>query len=350
MSIEFKKGDLFSQPVDALVNTVNCVGVMGKGVALEFKRRWPINFSSYKRLCDAKTLRPGTLYIHELGGLFGGGGPKFIVNFPTKDHWRAQSKLEYIEAGLDALVESLRVSGISSIALPPLGCGNGGLAWSDVKPLIQKKLAAVEGVSVIVLEPAESLHEAPEHRVADFAMTYPRAVLIKALGDLAVYFDGSFDRISLQKIVYFLQALGVQYNLSFRRNLFGPYSETLRRSLATFEKHDILTGFTSKERLSNVTAAAYAQADEFLIERKQADDAQHLIDKLNRLIEGYEGPYGLELLSSVHHLASAEGIRPADAVVGAMANWNENKRNRFSSSVIKTAYLRLRDDGLLPQD
>src|SRR5690349_14003605 len=135
MSVTFKSGDLFLDKSEALVNTVNCVGVMGKGVALEFKHRWPENYKAYKKACDAKVLRPGNMLIFELTNLFGKNETKFIVNFPTKDHWRAKSKLEYISEGLDALVSDIKKYRIKSIALPPLGCGNGGLDWDTVRPI-----------------------------------------------------------------------------------------------------------------------------------------------------------------------------------------------------------------------
>jgi O-acetyl-ADP-ribose deacetylase (regulator of RNase III) len=347
MPITFKKGDLFDEPAEALVNTVNCVGVMGKGVALEFKRRWPENFRGYKRLCEGKLLRPGSLYVHELSDLFGGVEPRFVINLPTKDHWRGQSKLEYVESGLQALVEALKRHRISSVALPPLGCGNGGLSWEDVRPLIEKHLRGLSDVRVTVLEPVES-RERPEHRTPAFPMTYPRAVMLRAFGELEIYFDGCFDRISLQKLVYFLQVLGVPFGLSFKRNLFGPYSEALRKALLTLERHELISGFTSEQRLTRVTPAGYALADEYLSSAERAEVAQQAIGRLSNLIEGYEGPSGLELLSSVHHLSADDKGGGVDGVVKAMAEWNEAKRNRYSPAVVRRAYDRLREDGLLP--
>jgi O-acetyl-ADP-ribose deacetylase (regulator of RNase III) len=346
MPLYFKKGDLFAEPAEALVNTVNCVGVMGKGVALEFKRRWPDNFRKYKQACDAKMLRPGMLYTHQVGDMFSASGPKFIINFPTKNHWRADSKIEYIETGLDALVDVLRRSGITSVALPPLGCGNGGLKWEEVRPLITRKLGDLDDVSVVVLEPKHEVLEA-EHRVAPLTMTYPRAILIKALGDLELIFDGAFDRISLQKIVYFLQALGINYGMAFKKHLFGPYSESLRKAFVSLERQKMMDGFTSDDRLSRVTPTAYALADEHLNESGLSEKAAAIVDGLSKLIQGFEGPYGLELLSSVHHLASSEKLNSLDEITEAMLTWSENKRNKFSPKVIEAAYNRLRDDGLL---
>ncbi len=208
MTLIFKSGDMFAEPVDALVNTVNCVGVMGKGVALEVKNRWPENFRAYKKACSSGELRPGIMFVFDNRVLFGSDSLKFIVNFPTKDHWRARSKLSYISDGLDALVLAIRENEISSIALPPLGCGNGGLDWPDVKELIERKLSVLGDVNVVVFPPQVAVDD-PEYTPIALPMTVGRAVLLKALGDLETYFDGAFDRISLQKIAYFLQVLGV---------------------------------------------------------------------------------------------------------------------------------------------
>jgi O-acetyl-ADP-ribose deacetylase (regulator of RNase III)/uncharacterized protein YwgA len=344
MTLSFRDGDLFAEPVDALVNTVNCVGVMGKGVALDFKRRWPANFKAYKKLCDAKQLTPGKLFIFEANGLFSSEDPRFLVNFPTKDHWRSKSQLSYVADGLDALATAIRDYNIASIAIPPLGCGNGGLDWADVKPLILSKLGELEDVDIIVFQPKGSADE-PEHIHSKFPMTFERAILLKSLGDMEVYFDGEFDRISLQKIAYFLQALGVNFQLRFERNLHGPYSETLKNAFIAFDKHGMVSGFHHENRRSHVTRSGYAIADEYL---NNADkDSGLIIDRLDKLIQGYESPYGLELLSSIHWLADHERCFPVEKVIEAMKAWNDDKRNSFDENSIRLAYKRLYDDQLI---
>jgi O-acetyl-ADP-ribose deacetylase (regulator of RNase III) len=345
MSVVFKRGDLFAQDADALVNTVNCVGVMGKGVALEFKRRWPNNYAAYRLACQRKSLRPGILHIFQVADLLSNDDPKFIINFPTKDHWRSKSQLSYIEDGLDALVETLTQKCIGSIAMPPLGCGNGGLDWRDVKPLIEQKLRGVSDVEIVVLEP-EANEEHPEHDTSTLSMTYPRAVLIRALAELETVFDGSFDRLSLQKIVYFLQALGVPFNVGFDQRLFGPFSSELKKALFALERQGFLEGFSSEDRSARVPPGAYASADEFLKSSGQDSNAQAAIDRLYHLIAGYEGPFGLELLSSVHQLAS-NGLKSDEEVVSSMMSATGIGRNRYSEAPIKAAYQRLVADGLI---
>jgi len=344
MTIRTKKGDMFAEPVEALVNTVNCVGVMGKGVALEFKNRWPANFRAYKSLCDARSLKPGQMFVFDTKELFSSQGPRYLINFPTKAHWRSKSKMEYIEDGLDALVEAIREHGITSIAIPPLGCGNGGLDWADVRPAIEAKLSSLNDIDIVLFAPKDAA-DAPEHVHSNLPMTFPRAILLKALNDLERYFDGSFDRISLQKIAYFLQAFGVDFNLKFSRNLHGPYSETLKLAYVAMDHHGMIDGFLDGDRQSHVTPSGCAVANEFL--NKTNRQADVTIDRLSKLVQGYESPYGLELLSSVHWLAHHEGHFPVEKIIQEMLVWSEAKRNKFSEDAIRAAYYRLKEDSLL---
>ena len=146
--IEFKNEDIFEQKTEVIVNTVNCVGVMGKGIALQFKKAFPNNFQEYKKMCDTGKLKAGVMLITKTNQLL----PKYIINFPTKRHWRNKSQLTDIELGLVSLVKEVERFGIKSIAIPPLGCGNGGLDWSIVKPLIVYAFTPLKQVNVIILE------------------------------------------------------------------------------------------------------------------------------------------------------------------------------------------------------
>lgn len=148
--IESASGDLLAAPVDALVNTVNCEGVMGKGIALQFKQAWPAMFKAYRAACKAGEVVPGRMHVWETGLLH---GPRFIINFPTKRHWREGSRLEDIDAGLVDLVAQVRALGIRSIAVPPLGAGNGGLDWAVVRARVVAAVEGVPEVRVVLFEP-----------------------------------------------------------------------------------------------------------------------------------------------------------------------------------------------------
>ena len=148
--IRMTQGDLLEAKVDALVNTVNTVGVLGKGIALMFKERFPANFRAYARACKSGELGIGRMFVTRNEELF---GPAWIINFPTKTEWRRNSRLEWIELGLKDLVRTIEKERIRSIAIPPLGCGNGGLDWSEVRPLIQAALGRIDDLEAVIYEP-----------------------------------------------------------------------------------------------------------------------------------------------------------------------------------------------------
>lgn len=346
MAVIYKQGDLFLDQSEAIVNTVNCVGVMGKGVALEFKRRWPENFKQYKKVCSAKQLTPGKVFIFDRGTLLDQGNPRYLVNFPTKNHWREKSKLSYIEEGLDDFIKQLIKLDIKSVALPPLGCGNGGLPWEEVRALIEEKLSSIEGIDFIVYGSKNSIAK-PEYEVQSHKMTYERAILIKTIGEFEKFFGGYLTRISLQKTVYFLQAMGLNYQVKFAKNEHGPYSENLKSAFKSMEAQGFIEGFEKHE--VQATPSAFAEAEEFLSSDSSEDNAnaQKLIDRLALLIEGYESPYGMELLSSVHYLVHTEKKPSCNEVVKAIQCWNDHKNNKFTPPSIEAAYKRLAEDGFL---
>lgn len=151
--IELKQGNLLEEDAEALVNAVNCVGVMGKGIALQFKQTFPENFQQYKQACDAKEVQPGRMFTVATGK---SSNPQYIINFPTKRHWRGKSSIDDIQSGLKALIEEVQQLSIRAIAIPPLGCGHGGLDWAVVKPLIEAAFVALPEVKVIVFEPTDA--------------------------------------------------------------------------------------------------------------------------------------------------------------------------------------------------
>ena len=154
--ITFKTGNIFAEDAEAIVNTVNCVGVMGQGIALQFKNVFPENFAAYAKACRREEVTPGRMFIFETGELT---NPKFIINFPTKRHWKEKSRIEDIDAGLSALAADIRKRQIQSIAVPPLGCGLGGLDWGLVRSRIEATLGQLTKVDVIVFEPDRSRTE-----------------------------------------------------------------------------------------------------------------------------------------------------------------------------------------------
>ena len=348
MTIEITQGDLLRQDdVDAIVNTVNCVGVMGKGIALQFKNKWPANFSAYAAACKAKQLQPGRMFIFDSGGL---AKPNYIVNFPTKDHWRGKSHIEFIRDGLADLVVQIKRLGIISIAIPPLGCGNGGLDWSEVRPLIEQAFADLPEVEVRLFEPTGAPSpKNMEVRTTRLQMTAGRAAILKVL-DTYRALEYGLSRIEVQKLAYFLQEAGENLKLSFVKNQYGPYSDELRHALNRMEGHFIRgLGDGVVETEIEPVADALAEAQAFVTASGHVAMSQH-VARVASLIDGFQSPYGMELLATVHWVATREpNVRTPEQAIGAVRAWNERKAKIMQPAHVLAAWNRLVEQGWLPQ-
>ncbi len=346
MSIKIASGDLLEQRVDAIVNTVNTVGVMGKGIALQFKRKWPNNTKAYEAACERGEVVPGKMFVFDNGGLV---EPKFIINFPTKRHWRHPSRLVDIEAGLKDLVAQIKRLKIHSIAIPPLGCGNGGLDWNEVRPKIEAAFRDLDDVDVRLFAPsiASSVRElTPEHEKPK--MTPGRAAILKGL---SIYREMMYplSQIEVQKLAYFLTRAGQDLgSLKFRKHTFGPYAPALRHVLIKMDGA-YLRGVGDGERPSEITVVdtALEVAERFLADHGD-QEATERVNRIARLIDGFETPYGMELLATVDWIAREDGgVNSFDEVVTRVHAWNERKRQIMKPAHIKVAYDRLVAEGWL---
>src|ERR1019366_4631715 len=220
--IKFVTGNLLDAKVEALVNTVNTAGAMGKGLALQFKKAFPANYKAYEAAAKAGSVEIGRMFVFEAGGIV---LPRYIINFPTKRHWRAASKLDYIESGLRDLVNVIRERKVRSIAVPPLGAGLGGLAWRDVRPLIERALSEVADVEVLVFEPnGAPAPEAMRNETAKPKMTPGRAAVLSLMSRYLVPgYDSRLSLLEVQKLAYFLQVAGEPLRLDYRAHFYGPY-------------------------------------------------------------------------------------------------------------------------------
>jgi O-acetyl-ADP-ribose deacetylase (regulator of RNase III) len=337
--IESGSGDLLDADVEALVNTVNTVGVMGKGLALQFKRRFPANFATYAAACKRGEVEIGRMLVVETEEPT---GPRYIINFPTKKHWRDPSRLEYVTAGLSALIDEVQARGIRSIAVPPLGCGNGGLAWSDVEPLIERAVAGLPEVRVVVFPPSDIRPELAPGRSADKPLSRARALLVKVI-DAYASLDYALTKIEVQKLAYFLQVAGEDLRLRYAKQQFGPYADQLRHVLIDMEG-TLLTGVTADAPRAEIRLlpGATAAADQLI-----GDDleARARLERVGRLIRGYETPYSMELLATVHWVASHEGARTPAEARDRVQSWNERKKARYRERHIEKAWQRLESEG-----
>lgn len=322
--IRITQGDLLKQDVDAIINTVNCVGVMGKGIALQFKQKWPENYKAYVKACKLGQVRPGEMFVHHLGKF--AGKPHFIINFPTKDHWRSKSEISFIEEGLKDLIRVIHENNIKSIAMPPLGCGNGGLNWHIVKPLIEKYLAPLGNtIEVALFEPKGAPRASSmEIRTPRPAMTAGRAIMVKLLSR---YRETGYllSKLEVQKLGYFAAEAGALSELSYCKNRLGPYSTKLNHALRLMEGH-FITGLGDNDTATaeiSVVPSAVEEADRFL-EHHEAAHAS--LERIEQLISGFETPYGMELLATVHWVAKHEQRQNTVADVSdGIANWDPSK-------------------------
>jgi O-acetyl-ADP-ribose deacetylase (regulator of RNase III) len=344
MTIHLTHGDLLKQDdVDAVVNTVNCVGVMGKGIALQFKNKWPGNFDAYQSACKAGKVRPGKMMVFDAGAY---AQPHFIINFPTKDHWRGNSNLAFIQDGLQDLVAQVRALDIRSIAIPPLGCGNGGLDWQDVKPLIEAAFATLADVDVRLFEPGDA--PAAKNmmvRTVRPKMTLGRAAILKSI-DTYRDLNYGLTKIEVQKLGYFLQASGQDLRLQFEKHLYGPYSEQLRHALNRMEGHFIVgLGDGSVDSEIEPAPDALREADAFLA--ASGDTTIYArVSRLQKLIDGFQSPYGMELLATVHWVAVNEpGIASPGEALQSIGKWNLRKKRLMKAEHISIAWERLENTG-----
>jgi len=342
--INLVSGNLLEAQTEALVNTVNCVGVMGKGIALQFKQAFPDNFEDYSQACNKGKVRIGKMFVYRTDRMF---HPKYIINFPTKRHWKAKSRLEDIELGLKDLVKVIKDLNIKSIAVPPLGSGLGGLNWEEVKSRILNVLDDFPDVEVLLYEPKG----APKSDKIPIAtskpnMTRGRALLIRLLD---IYRSQGYrhNLLEIQKLMYFLQEAGEKLRLKFKKNNYGPYAENLHHVLQRIDGHYI-RGYGDRSGKFEVylLEKAVEEAESFL---KSDDDAQSRLDSVARLIRGFETPYGMELLATVYWVAkeTPEDVKDPDRVIRKVQEWSPRKKFKMYPQHITKALKRLEQENWL---
>ena len=343
--IEYKIGDIFTENAEALVNSVNCVGVMGRGIALQFKNRFPENFKAYAKACERNEVRPGQMFVFETGRLT---YPRYIINFPTKRHWRGKSRMEDIESGLDALNREIRERNIKSIAIPPLGSDLGGLNWNDVSPRIEAMLRNIDGVHAIIFTPGSAPADGrPNFSTNVPKMTPARAALVALMHR---YLEGLLDPfvtlLEVHKLMYFLQTAGEPLRLKYEKAHYGPYAENMRHLLNEVEGHLVSgyrDGVDEPDKPLELVPGAIGDAVRFL---ESYPDTKMRLEKVTKLAEGFESSFGLELLATVHWVASENPSATAQEVINKTYAWGIRKR-QFSERHIRLALQMLDSKGWL---
>ncbi len=341
--IEYKIGDILTEDSEALVNAINCVGVMGRGIALQFKRRFPDNFKAYRTECTRGRMKPGSVFVYDTGKMH---PPRYIINFPTKRHWRGKSRMADIESGLASLADAIRSHRIHSIAIPPLGSGLGGLVWSEVRARMQSVLGELDDVKVVIFEPGDGPADTRANRSTDVpAMTPGRATLVRLMD---TYLRGCLDPfvtlLEVHKLMYFMQKAGEKLRLRYAKGPYGPYAENLRHLLRKINGH-FVSGYTAGDdtpgKHLELVVGAIEEADHCL---DAHPETLRRLNKVQKLVEGFESAYGLELLATVHWIVTQEKAKTLPDVVDHTYAWNVRKK-QFSPRQIKIAYETLAAQG-----
>lgn len=332
-------GNILESHAQAIVNTVNAVGVMGKGLALQFKEAYPNNYKLYREACKRGEVRIGSMFITQ--DLYLDGTTFYIINFPTKTDWRKPSEYCYIEQGLNSLREEICRLGIQSIAIPPLGSHNGGLDWERVKLMIETQLKDVD-CQIQIYQPSEVIHERmKKERVK---LTPARAMLLDVMIDLVA--NGEIiSEFSAEKIAYFLQRFGASdvFKLDFTPAVYGPYSGKVRYVLHYLNGSYIMG-------MSDLSKRPF---DEIWLLPDVADDVSAVLDlpenesykkitsQTKQFLHGYYSNYALELLATVDYLLNNNSQlqdweeMPKDDVVQLLSKyisqWNMRKKRLFTN-------------------
>lgn len=343
-------GNLLEADVDALVNTVNTVGVMGKGIALQFKRAYPQMYKDYASACKRGEVHLGKMHVWPTGQM---AGPRFIINFPTKGHWKSRSRLPDIQTGLLDLVRVVDEQGITSIAVPPLGCGHGGLNWAQVEPVIRERLDVLEGVDVQLFAP-EGAPSAAAMKTSGPApaMSAGRAALIELMARYSTHALGDPSLIEIQKLMYFLQMAGEDLKLNYVAHHYGPYADNLRHVLVQLEGHYVCgfgDGSTAVEQAEPLVLLPGARETALAELATHPATIEH-IGRVITLIEGFESAYAVELLATVHWvLVHSDEALDDEAVIATVRQWSPRKGGMFTPDHVRTALGALRERGWTPE-
>jgi len=324
--IQYTQGNLLEAKVEVLVNTVNTVGVMGKGIALMFKDRFPINMKMYAAACKEKQVQTGKMFVTETGELT---GPRWIINFPTKQHWRVKSKMEWIVDGLSDLRRFLLDNHITSVAIPPLGTGNGGLHWPAVREKIEVALGDVEGLTVLVFEPTRQYQNVAK-RTGVLKLTPARALIAELVRRYWVL-GMECSLLEIQKLAWFLEraiehtASENPLKLEFKANQYGPYTDKLRHLLEALDGSYL----HCEKRIADAGPLdiiwfddAKKESLQLYLDSKDVKPYLNALEYTSRLIDGFESPFGMELLATADWLISKEHCEAnTESLIEGMKHW-----------------------------
>lgn len=339
-----KIGNIFESHAQTLVNTVNCVGIMGKGIALDFKNKYPEMFQEYVQLCEEEKVRPGEPYYYS--DLLGAS----IINFPTKDHWRSPSKLSYIQSGLEWFRKNYQRLGITSVAFPPLGCGNGGLPWSTVGPLMFKMLSDLP----IDIEMYAPFGTKPEQLTEEYLSRYNDLSPQEIIGTKSAPFNRywllilyvvqklNHDQYSLnvgrtifQKVCYVLTRTGIPTGFHFTEGSYGPYAEEVRDATAALSNANLMTEKQFGRMIETVVVPGFKlPSNTFTADELQRAD--YAIDLLTRIKSTDHAEMVATVLFSYDEL-SAQSSQVTDFdIFNHVLSWKRRWKGKKDAEICST--------------
>jgi O-acetyl-ADP-ribose deacetylase (regulator of RNase III) len=344
--MKFITGNLLNAETQAIVNTVNTVGVMGKGIALQFKERFPQNFKAYADACKQGLVVTGKMFVFKESDLL--RNEKIIVNFPTKEQWYRKSQYSYIEEGLKDLVKIIKDRSIESISIPPLGCGNGGLKWDKVKSLMVKYLSDLDNVQIFIYQPNEKIKEIlqKENVKKEVKLTPARAMLLYALFKYEKY--GEYTTVfTANKLAYFLQESGEDLKLKFEPYTYGPYAQAVEKVLYALNGKYLRGLEQMNAKPFEALALNYEMYDEVnnYVKDKLSQKQKDRLDYLFSAINGFESTLSLEILSSVHYIKQEYPKIETDKIVVKIKEWNQRKKDLITEQYVQIACDHLNEYG-----
>lgn len=330
--IKYTSGNILESETTAVVNTVNCEGFMGKGIAYQFKLKYPENNKEYTKLCRNNQFQIGNIFMFQEDN-------KIILNFPTKDKWRKKSEYSFIEKGLETLRKTISENNIDSVSIPPLGCGNGGLKWEKVRLMIEEHLQDIAwDKQILIYEPLyndnnqfkKKVKKAPKLSSSHILLMKFKMNLIK------------FNKTRLQKSAYLNNLISGQDYFKFKGQNFGPYAHSidiLSRDIKEYQKHYNIN-----------TQEAYDKAYQVLISKNlnsKIDNFNSSLEKTIKIVNSISKDSELELLTTILFLIDDSGELNENQIINEFQNWNEHKRENFSSEMIESGIEKLLKLGLI---
>lgn len=342
-------GNIFDSNAKTLVNTINCVGVMGKGIALEFKKRYPSMFKEYTDLCKAKLVKPGVpYYYNDLTGAS-------VINFPTKDNWRSPSKLSYITEGLDWFISNYQELGITSVAFPPLGCGNGGLSWDIIGPIMFNKLKNLP-IDITIFAPYGT---SPEKLREDFLIRnykeYADDISGEKLGKIekswylilnsVQQINGSryslhVGRTIFQKICYVLTREGVNTGFSFVKGSYGPYCDKIQSAVTLLSNANLINE-SNLGKMLEVTVNQDFILDYSSYNKNELDVVEKTVDLFSRIKNTEQAEIIATVIYSYDQIkdTSKKDVDVFNYVMDWKKRWNGVKDQEIYSTIKNLAIL-----------